>query len=308
MINRFYYYFTHPRILFSRLLYKVSWAFPNERKYLECLYFIKTGKKLNLNSPKSYNEKLQWLKLYNRRPEYHKMVEKYDAKQWVTSVIGKDYIIPTYGLWNKVEEIEWDKLPKQFVIKNTNCGGGFGVFICKDKESFDIKTASIQLKKGMQIDLYKGNCEWPYKDIPHRIIAEAYIEEGEGKDLHDYKVMCFDGQPKLIEYHSDRHSNRHKQDFYDINWKKTDITQGGYGEYSTMSDPKPECFEKMLELSSKLSKGIPHCRVDWYIAKGKLYFGEITFFDGSGFVPWDRKEDELLLGSWINLPEKKELG
>lgn len=272
--------------------------------YLKLLYRYKIGKSLNLENPQTFNEKLQWLKLYNHRLEYKVMVDKYEVKKYVSQIIGDEYVIPTYGCWDDIGKIDWKSLPLQFVIKTTHGGGGGGIVVCKDKKQFDIKQAERILRRSMKQDIYKDLREWPYKDMKKRIIAEKLLSE-EGQDSpHDYKVMCFNGKVKLIEFHEGRYSERHTQDFYDREWNLTPITQGSYGEYNTTPAPKPELLDKMIHLSEILAKGIPHVRVDWYIVENHLYFGELTFFDGSGLCPWDKYEDDLLMGSWITLPEK----
>lgn len=297
------YYLKHPRVTYKVVLMKCSFLFP-AAIYLRMLYFLETGKRLNLRNPQSYNEKLQWLKLYNHRPEYTKMVDKYEVKDFVSKRIGEEYIIPTLGVWNSIKEIDWNILPNQFVIKTTHGGGGVGIVICKDKKTFDKGAAISHLKKYFNQNIYRSLREWPYKDIKKRIIAEKLLSEPGISSPKDYKVMCFDGKVKLIEYHEGRYSEHHTQDFYDRDWNLTKITQGSYGEFNTNPSPKPALLDKMIKLSEELAEGIPHIRVDWYIVEDHLYFGELTFFDGSGLGPWDRYEDDLLMGSWITLPEK----
>ncbi|WP_288278170.1 ATP-grasp fold amidoligase family protein [uncultured Prevotella sp.] len=305
MISRLLKGLKQPRVAICHLI-TVSNCFNwlSDENYLKMLWRIKFKHKLNLNSPKTYNEKLQWLKLYNRQPEYKKMVDKYAVKQYVAGMIGSEHIVPTLGVWDSINEIDWDGLPNQFVIKTTNGGGGWGVVVCKDKSNFDRKKAIKILKKSLKQDIYKSFREWPYKDMKKRILAEKYLEEPTFSSLRDFKVMCFDGKVKLIEYHEGRYTDNHTQDFYDCNWKKTTITQGSYGAFSPYNADRPSCLEEMIELSEKLANGIPHIRVDWYYVDSRLYFGELTFFDGSGMCPWDKYEDDLLMGSWITLPPK----
>lgn len=291
----------------SRILYglvrKMSPLFSNDETYLKILYFIRNHRKLNLHNPQSYNEKLQWLKLYNRKPEYTTLVDKYLVKAHVSNIIGDEYIIPTLGVWNCPEDIEWDKLPQRFVLKTTDGGGAVGVVICKDKSSFNRNKAIKQLNKALKQNIYEELREWQYKNVKKRIIAEQFLEENGFESPRDYKVMCFDGKVKLIEYHEGRFSKIHTQDFYDRDWNLTKITQGSYGAYNTSPSPKPDMLDEMIRLSEVLAEGLPHIRVDWYLIDKHLYFGELTFFDGSGLTPWDRYEDELLLGSWITLPK-----
>ena len=273
-----------------------------DKFYLQIKYKIYTGKKLNLGNPQTYNEKLQWLKLYDHRPEYKTMVDKNSVKDYVASKLGPEYIIPTLGVWDRPEDIEWNKLPNQFVLKTTTGGGSLGVVICRDKNSFDKMSAITKLKKSNIIDIYIFSREWPYKDILRKIIAEQYMEDAKSKELYDYKIMTFGGKAKLCELHLGRFTNYHTQTFYSLpEWEKTGITQGGYSSVDDKPFPKPECLSEIIRCSEILAKDTSHLRVDWYIINGKPYFGELTFFDGSGFEPFDRIEDEFLLGSWIDL-------
>lgn len=292
-----------PRKYFGVALFdKFSSHIHNDELFLKIRFWLKMGRKLDLKNPKTYNEKLQWLKLYDRKPEYTTMVDKYAVKEYVARIIGEQFVIPTLGVWDNFDEINFDKLPNQFVLKATNGGGGSGVIICEDKSKLNIKATKLRLNNSLKEDIYTNLREWQYKNVKHRIIAEKLLVDKEHVSLNDYKVMTFGGEPKLMEMHIDRFSAHHTQDFYSLpDWKKTNITQSGYSDSSSIILPKPKCLDKMLELSSLLSKNIPHCRVDWYLVNGKLYFGEITFYDASGFCAFDKMEDELLLGSWIDL-------
>ena len=292
-------YIKHPSQVVLGLVRKTKFLYP-DAFYLKMLFRLRMGEKLDLKNPKSFNQKLQWLKLYNHNPAYTKMVDKYAVKEYVASKLGEQYIIPTIGVWETPEQIEWNKLPKQFVLKTTHGGGGGGVAICKNINSFDKNKALQTLSVSMKSDIYKNLREWPYKGVKKQIIAEELLVPEDG-DLKDYKVLCFNGKPKLIEFHSGRFTDSHTQDFYDTDWHKMPITQNGYGETSPTIAPKPELLEKMLGLCEILAAGMPHVRIDWYYCNGKLYFGEITFFDGSGFEKFDNYNDDLLLGSWIDL-------
>lgn len=293
------------RLLFIKICRRIKPIFLNEETYLKVLFYLKMGYKLDLKHPKTHSEKCQWLKLYYRRPEFVTMVDKLAVKDFVANLIGKEYIIPTLGIWNNPKEIEWENLPQQFVLKTTHGGGGAGVVVCKDKNNFDKEEAERTLTFAMKQDIAKYSCEWMYGQVPRRIIAERLIIEEGKPSPDDYKVMCFNGEVKLIEYHTGRNSKSHTQDFYDRNWEKTAITQGkSYGETSDITIERPSKLDEMIRLSEFLAKGLPHVRVDWYMVNKKLYFGEITFFDGSGLAPWDKYEYDLLMGSWITLPEK----
>ena len=267
-----------------------------DKQYLKLVYWGETGKRLNIIDPKSFNEKLQWLKLNDRKPEYRIYVDKYAVRSYIAETIGEEYLIPLIGVYDKVEEIDWDSLPDKFVLKCTH-GSGSNI-ICPDKNKLNIEEAKKKLKKWMNKNWYWFGREWPYKDVVPRMICEEFISDSNDTP-DDYKVLCFNGKAKLIEVHIDRYGD-HRQDFYDENWNKTKISQD-----PPMSDfvyNKPKKFQEMIKLSEKLAANMIHVRIDWYIIKDKLYFGEITFYDGSGFVSFDDYNDDLLLGSWINLP------
>ena len=292
-------YLITDRLQFCDSFVKNVLSFLPDRLYLSLRFRCQMGTWINWKNPTTFSEKLQWLKVYNRRPEYTKMVDKYAVKQYVADLIGKEYIIPTLGVWDSPELIDWEALPNQFVLKTTNGGGGNGVVICQDKSSLDKTAAANKMKTSLKSNIYKTLREWPYKNVTKRIIAEELLVPSDG-DLKDYKVLCFNGKAKLIEYHSGRFSDNHTQDIYDQEWNLTDITQSEYGEISHNMVDKPEFLNEMLDLSEKLAAGIPHVRVDWYNCENRLYFGEITFFDGSGLVKFDKIEHELMLGSWID--------
>lgn len=283
----------------SSSIQNLGFFFP-DKLYLRILFYLKMGHKLNLKKPQTFNEKLQWLKLYDRNPLYTTLVDKYAVKKYVAEIIGEKYVIPVLGVWNKADEIEFEKLPHQFVLKTTNGGGG-DVIICKEKKSFDSVFAVKHLNQGLKKKIYKQWREWPYKNVYPRIIAEPLISDG-NESLTDYKVMCFDGVPKLIQVHEGRFQN-HSQDFYDSDWNHLPIFQETPLSGSIVE--KPPFLDEMLDLSRRLSQGMSHVRVDWYYAQNKLLFGEMTFYDGSGFYAFDPPEYDVLLGSWINLPIKK---
>ncbi len=268
--------------------------------YLKLLYRVTTGEKCNLKNPVTYNEKLQWLKLNDRKSEYSDMVDKYEVRKIIENSVGVEYLIPCYGVYNSFDEIDFGKLPEQFVLKCTHDSGS--VVICKDKISFDMDSARKSLETAMKRDYYSTYREWPYKYVKPRIIAEKFMVDESGDDLKDYKVMCFNGRAEVIEVHENRFTEgkEHTQTFYDRNWKKLPIVQEGL-MYVQEERTAPVLLPKILELSEQLSKDMYHARIDWYIINGKIYFGEITFFDGSGFESFPNREDNLFLGSLIKL-------
>lgn len=278
-------------------LQKIGVVF-SDKMYLLLLFRLKMGRRLNLKKPQTFNEKLQWLKLFDHNPLYTELVDKSSIKDYVAKIIGKEHIIPTLGIWNKANEIDFNSLPNQFVLKTTNGGGG-DVIICKDKSTFDCEHAIRHLNQSLKKNIYRKWREWPYKNIRPRIIAEQFISDGKDT-LSDFKVMCFNGVPKLIQLHEGRFHN-HTQDFYDSDWNHLPICQGL--PLAGKVTEKPLFLNEMLKLCRQLSYGIPHVRVDWYYAHNKLFFGEMTFFDGSGFYKFDPPEYDKLLGTWITLPE-----
>lgn len=272
-----------------------------DKVFLKMYYPVIMNEELDLKNPRTFNQKLQWLKLYNRKPEYTTMVDKYAVKGYVSEKIGAEYVIPTLGVWDSFDDIDFDSLPNQFVLKCTHDSGG--LVICRDKSKLDIAAAKKKINMSLKRDYFYNGREWPYKNVPKRIIAEQYLSnDEESNELSDYKVLCFNGEPKLIEIHKGRFSGHHTQDFYDTEWNKTAFEQ----PEDPLSDEimqKPVFADKMFELSRILAENIPHVRIDWYYTGGKLLFGEITFFDGSGFCPFIENQDEIL-GNWITLPQK----
>lgn len=287
-----------PNRILKYLLTKTARLFPDEL-YLKMLFPLRTGYKLNLNNPQTYNEKLQWLKLYNRKPEMVKMVDKVDAKEYVAKIIGEEYIIPTLGVYNSVDEIDFNSLPNQFVLKCTHDSGG--IVICSDKSKLDIEAAKDKLSRGLKVNYYYQNREWPYKQVKPRIIAEQYMVDESGYELKDYKFFCFDGEVKLLFIASDRglKTEETKFDFFDTEFNHLPFLNGHPN--STKKIAKPKGFEKMKEIAAKLSQGEPHLRVDLYDINGKIYFGELTFYHWSGMTPFEPIEWDYKLGKLINL-------
>ena len=268
--------------------------------YLKLLYKAATGEKCDLKHPVTFNEKLQWLKLHDRKPEYADMVDKYEVRKIIENSIGAEYLIPCYGVYNSFEEIDFSSLPDQFVLKCTHDSGS--VIICKDKTEFDRAAAKQSLDASMKRNYYSTYREWPYKYVKPRIIAEKYMIDESGDDLKDYKVMCFNGEAKVIEVHENRFTKgkEHTQTFYDRNWNKLTIIQEGL-MYVTDERRAPAQLDKILALSEELAKDMYHARIDWYIINDKIYFGEITCYDGAGFETFPNKEDNVYLGSLLKL-------
>lgn len=279
-----------------------SWLF-SDKFYLKCAYKERMNKKLNFKQPKTFNEKLQWLKLYDRKPAYTIMVDKYAVKKYVADKIGKEYIIPTLGVWDKFEDIDFNTLPNEFVLKCTHDSGG--LVICNNKFQLDITKAKEKIGRSLRRSYFWHGREWPYKNMPKKIIAEQYMVDESGTELKDYKFFCFDGKVKMLFVAKDRMKagEETKFDFFDENFNHLPFTNG----HPNSQPPyyKPENFEKMKELAEKLSAGIPHLRVDFYNINGKIYFGELTFFHWSGMMPFEPEEWDYKLGEWIELPKIK---
>ncbi len=272
-----------------------------DKMYLKYRYKKVFGKKLNLKNPQTFNEKIQWLKLYDRNPAYHNMVDKYEAKKFVADIIGEEYIIPTLGVWNKFDDIDFDKLPEQFVLKCTHDAAS--TVICKDKKTFDYISAKNKLTKALKQNYYQyENRQWAYKNVRRRIIAEKFMEDGNKGELKDYKFLVFNGKVKCSFVCTDRYSgNGLKVTFFDENWKKMPFER----HYKTADNlPKPLNYDKMIMLSEKLAKeiGNPFVRIDLYDINNKIYFGEITFYPGGGTEEFTPESWDYTLGSWIKLP------
>ena len=290
-----------PKLPLKLLLNKVAPYLPDEL-FLRISFFIKMGRPLRLSNPQTYNEKLQWLKLYYRKPEFSQMVDKYDAKPYVASIIGENHIIPTIGIYNSVEDIPWAELPDKFVLKCTHDSGG--IVICQDKTKLNVEEAKKKLVKGLKKSYYYRNREWPYKNVVPRIICEEYMVDESGYELKDYKWFCFDGEVKALFIATDRGNKNEetKFDFYDAEFNHLPFTNGHPN--STKEIKKPMGFDEMKEIAAKLSKGLPHARIDLYDINGHIYFGEITFFHWSGTMPFQPEEWDYKFGSWIKLPNK----
>ena len=271
------------------------WFIPSP-VYLKLKYYYHFGEKLNLKNPRTFNEKLQWLKLHNRNPQYTKMVDKYEVKKYVSKVLDKQYVIPTLEVWNTFEEIDFDALPNQFVLKCTHDSGG--LVVCKDKDKLDVKEAKKKINQSLQNNYYYNGREWPYKNVKPRIIAEQYMAD----DLRDYKLFCFNGVPRMTLVCSERFTKGGlKEDFYDEAWNHLEIQRPAYGN-AVLPIERPKQYELMKELAAKLSEKMTFARIDFYEVNEKVYFGEITFYPASGFAGFTPEEWDLRLGDWIKLP------
>lgn len=300
-------YIKSPRILAISVVENLHWLF-REPDYLKILYRLKMNKKLNLEHPRDYQEKLQWLKLYNHDPKYTRMVDKITAKEYAREVIGEQYIIPTLGVWEHFDQIDFDKLPNQFVLKTNHSGGNTGVVVCTDKSKLDRQSAKKKLEKSLKGSVYPKLREWPYKDVKPMIMAEQYMfddSEFNKGGLSDYKFTCFDGTADNVMVCTDRASGETKFYFFDQAWNLMPLNVRGKNTDPSFKLPKPACMDEMFEIAGKLSEGIPFLRVDLYCINERPYFGETTFFPASGFDPNILPETEKYFGDKIILPNKK---
>lgn len=272
--------------------------FLDDETYLRLMYWCRFHRKLNLKNPVTFNEKLQWLKLHNRRPEYTEMVDKYLAKKYVAERIGEEYIIPTLGVYDKFDEIDFNALPDQFVLKCTHDSGG--LVICQDKAKLDIAAAKRKIEKCLKRNYYYAGREWPYKNVKPRIIAEEYLQEVDSEDVNDYKIHCFNGVPKLILVCSNRFSAKGLcEDFYTNDWHHINVKRPDHPNGEVLK--KPAELDKMLELSGMLAKEIPFLRVDFYISNHRVYFGELTFYPAGGFSRFVPECFDKKFGDWLEI-------
>lgn len=272
----------------------------SDKKYCSIVLYSRTGKFPNYKHPLGFNEKMQWLKLYNRKPELTQLVDKLYAKKIVSSVLGSDYVIPTLRIWNSIDEIDFSELPNQFVLK---CNHDGGVIICRNKKSFDFESAKKELSKRISTNYFDHAREWPYKNIKPVIFAEPYVKDRNNDNLPVYKFLCFNGSPRIIQTIQNDKTSNETIDYFDLEWNLLDLRQN----YENSPHPfeKPKLLKQMIETANQLCKGYPFIRIDLYQVNDSVKFSEFTLFSDAGFESfhpdyWDRK-----LGSWITLPEAK---
>jgi len=281
----------------KKVLSSLSYLLPDEI-FLRIKYRMKFGKKLNLKNPKTFNEKIQWLKLHDRKDIYTKMVDKCEVKEYVASIIGEEYIIPTLAVYDKFDDISFNKLPKRFVIKCTHDSGG--IIIVKDKNKLDIKNARKTINESLKRKYYYHGREWPYKNVKPRIIIEKYMEDKKDGELRDYKMFCFNGHFEFMFIATNRYGDGETYfDFFNRNFEHLPFANG-HPNAPTLPH-RPRNFDKMIELAEKLSNGVPQVRIDFYDVNGKIYFGEITFSHWSGMMPFEPEEWDRKLGDLIDL-------
>lgn len=299
MFNRFK---KHVKFVFRRIFFfiikKINIKFISDENYLKILYSMVTNSKLNLDNPKSFNEKIQWLKLNDRKDIYTLMADKYEVKKIVSEKIGEQYLIPTYGIFEKFDDINFDNLPNKFVIKSTHSSGT--VCICDDKKKLNKKKIKKSITKDLKKNYFYQFREWPYKNIKGRIIIEENMREKNTENLNDYKIYCFNGKPELILVCSNRNKKKKNTDFFDLEWNKLDFTRSK-SKNSSNNIKKPNCLSEMIHIAEKLSEGTYFLRVDLYEIENRVYFGELTFYPSSGFENFNPKVWNDILGEKINL-------
>lgn len=288
----------HPEWLFGVILRRCFSRFMDDRTFIRWEYFSGMGCFPNIEHPTTYNEKLQWLKLNDIHPEYAQYVDKYEAKEYVRSVLGDEYIIPTIGVYDSFGDIDFSKLPDQFVLKTTHDSGG--VVVCPNKGKLDIARARRKLEGSLHHNYFYEHREYPYRDIRPRIIAEQYMVDESGTELKDYKFFCFDGKCRMLFVATDRSKGDVRFDFFDPNFQHLPFRQGH--PWATKEVRKPAGFEQMVSIAERLSQGFRHVRVDLYDINGRIYFGELTFFHFSGNVPFEPAEWDYKIGQWLQLP------
>jgi len=269
-------------------------------RHLRKIFFKKTGYELNLKDPQTFNEKINWLKFNENTPLMTKCADKYLVREHIKGKGVEETLAKLYGVWDKPEDIHWDDLPNRFVLKTNHDSGS--VWIVKTRNQFDKKAFSKEVKKSLKRVYGVKRGEFYYADIPPKIIAEEYLEDESG-ELIDYKLACYNGVPKYVSVHLNR-SVAHQMSFYDLSWNDLNLGCVGF-ENINRKIPRPKNLKKMIEIGKKLSKEFTFARIDFYVVNDKIYFGEITFWDGSGFnqftpESWDRK-----LGSFLNIKISK---
>lgn len=273
-----------------------------DEPYLKMRFNSKFGRELNLENPTTFNEKLQWLKLHDRKSIYTTMVDKYAVKQYVSDRIGAEYVIPTLGVWNSFDEIDFDSLPDQFVLKCTHDSGG--LVIVKDKSRLDRKKAQSRIDESLKRNYFYLGREWPYKDVRPRILAEQFMQDGNSEVLNVYKIFNFNGEPRIIQVIQGDKTKSETIDYFDVEWNLLKFRQN----YPNSEAPlkRPETLEEMLFLAKKLAADAPpFIRTDFYEANGRVYFSEFTFYSDSGMAAFHPFEWDLKLGSWIKLPMER---
>lgn len=292
-------FLTNPRILLPHLGARGFFHWMDDEAYLKKSFRAYLGSNLDIENPKTFNEKLQWLKIHDRNPLYTTLVDKAAVKPWVAERIGWNHVVPTLGVWDSFDDIDFDELPERFVLKCTHDSGG--LVICRNREMFNAFAAKKKIERSLGRNFFWSGREWPYKNVPPRVIAEEYLDPSPAIDVIDYKVLCFNGEARCIFTCCGRASDDLRVDFFDLGWNPLPFTRH-YPKSDTPPDA-PAGLQGLIEMSERLSAGMPFVRVDFYEIAGHSYFGEMTFYPGSGFEEFDPESWDSELGSWIKLPE-----
>lgn len=290
-----------PKVLILFLVKSRFFRILPDSVYLKIQYRLSTNDKLTLANPVTFNEKLQWLKLNDRKSWYPSIVDKFEVRKFVSKKIGSTYLVPLINKWNKFEDINFEKLPNQFVLKTTHDSGG--VVVCKNKDQLDFKKAKKILNKSLETNYFHVEREWPYKNIKPQIICEKLLIDDNHDDLRDYKLLCFNGEAKIIQVISERSPKSFKVNYFNRAWEPLNIKRRRY-EASKKHIPTPMNLNDMIKISEKLSEGIPFARIDLYEVNNKIYFGEITLYPASGFMDFLYKEDDIKLGKMLNIAQE----
>lgn len=293
-----------PKRILKAACAKGYFNYLSDRRYIKLVYWLRMNKTLHLDTPQTFNEKLQWLKLHDRKPEYTMMADKYLVREYIAKQLGEEYLIPLIGVWDDPDEIDFDALPNQFVLK-CNHNSGLGMCICKDKSKLNIEEVKKDLRKGLEQNYYLTGREWVYKDIPRKVIAEKYMTDYSG-GLIDYKFMCFNGYVDSVMVCVDRHLEDTKFYFFDEEWNLKRLNVRGKEAPEDFTINKPDCMNQMFSIAKTLSQGLPFVRVDLYECNNQIYFGELTFFPQSGFDSNLLPETDKYFGDLINLEDVKE--
>ncbi len=302
-MNKIVRIFKDPFYAVWKLLVKTSPHIKSDRMYIMLDTFLMTRRFPKLDNPKTYNDKVNWLKLNFKQPEYTEWVDKYKAKILAEKIIGKDHIIPTLGVWDSFDDIDFNSLPRQFVLKTTHDSGG--VVICEDKLKFNIDAARKKINSSLNRNWYYIHREYPYKTCERKIIAEQFLTDGSIHGLVDYKFFCFNGVPKMVYVGSAR-MGKQQLDHFDMDFNLLPFER--HFKHADVTPKKPASFESMKALAKKLSRGFLHVRVDLYDINGHLYFGELTFFPGAGIRPFNPKDWDYKVGEWLELPSSNQGG
>lgn len=284
--------------IFDKLRYYRIMRIVPDRLFVKMVYRAHFGKKLNLSTPDSFNEKLQWLKLNYRDDRMPLLVDKIQVKDYISQVVGKDYVVPTIGFWSNPHEIDWESLPSSFVLKCSHDSGS--VIICNDKTRLDKELVCQKLSQHLKTDLFYWGREWPYRSIEPRILAEPLLIDTIIGELYDYKFFCFNGKARCFKIDFGRFTEHHAN-YYDVSGNLLSISELDCPSNPAADVHVPSCLGKMVLLAEELSKGFPFMRVDFYLVNNQLYVGELTFFPASGLSPFLDYESDILLGSWLNI-------